>query len=203
MYETKPKQNVLVSDAWKYLFGVNLHFVTDYPYWFSKPDSYYAILISDTFGDYYNLFNNVTRIEALPVEQKILVGNGRYTTPKLWRSLLWTNRIGLFIYLIWIIGFIGKILSSIKQRKIDKYELFLLVVLLGGWLALLYNNLRLPYLERGVLKAHFIYFTYPILTLLAYSWWWQKVKNKWIFAVIALLPFIIYFCIAWPMIYLE
>lgn len=203
LYETMPKQGIITSYAWKYFFKLNYHFVTDYPYWYSQPHSFAAILVSDTFGDYYNLFNDVDRINALPEDQKILVGNGRFTTPQLWQSLRWTNRLGVIIYAIWIIGFIGWLISFIKQKKVEGYLIFLLIALFGGWLALIYNNLRLPYLERGVLKAHFIYYTFPILTLLAYSWWFKVIKQKWLLLLIVFVPFLVYLILAWPMIYLQ
>jgi len=203
LYDNMPKQNIMTSHAWQYFFGFNYHFVYDYPFWFSKPDSYFAVLISDTFGDYYNMFNNIDRINSLPANEKILVGNGRYTTPELWAATLWTNRLGLAIFLLWMIGFGGYIIGLIKQKLIDKYELFLLIALIGGWLALLYNNLRIPDLGHGVLKAHFIYFTYPLLAIFAYRWWWQKVKNKWLLGAITLIPYVIYLLVAWPMLYLK
>lgn len=203
LYETLPKQNIFTSEAWQYFFSFNYHFVTDHPYWFSLPHSYWTVLISDTFGDYYNLFNNVDRINALPDNLKILIDNGRYTTPQLWETLIWTNRVGLVVYLIWLIGFGGWLVNHLKQKKYQPYTIFLLLALVGGWAALLFNNLRLPYLERGVLKAHFIYFTFPLLTLLSYIWWFRLIKKTWLLVVITLVPFLFYLFMGWPMLYLQ
>lgn len=203
LYETLPKQNVITSEAWHYFFNFNYHFVIDRPYWFSLPHSYWTVLISDTFGDYYNLFNNVDRINALPDNQKILIDNGRFATPQLWGTLLWTNRVGLVVYLIWLVGLIGWLIGWWRQKKYQPYIIFLLLALFGGWAALLFNNLRLPYLERGVLKAHFIYFTFPILTLLSYAWWFKAIKNKWLLILITVGPFLAYLIIAWPMLFMQ
>ncbi|HPV70841.1 MAG TPA: hypothetical protein PKY08_03035, partial [Candidatus Magasanikbacteria bacterium] len=90
-----------------------------------------------------------------------------------------------------------------RQKKYQPYIIFLLLALFGGWAALLFNNLRLPYLERGVLKAHFIYFTFPILTLLSYAWWFKAIKNKWLLILITVGPFLAYLIIAWPMLFMQ
>ncbi|MCD4760625.1 glycosyltransferase family 39 protein [bacterium] len=195
IYDDKPKQSIIKSTGWKYIFTVNTHIFTDYPYWFSKPDSYFSVLLSDSFGDYYNLFN-YPGIENFEEDQKILVGNGRYTTTKLWQSMLNTNRLALGFFVIWFLGFFAYLFSLLKKKKIKDNDLFLLIVLFGGWLASFYHNLRLPYLEVGVLKAHFIYFTYPILTLIAYKKWWQIFKNKLWWFILAFGPWILYLLIA-------
>ncbi len=195
IYDAKPHQNLLTSDAWQYIFAVNTHIFSDYPYWYSQPNSYFSILLSDSFGDYYNLFNVGT--EYLPTSERILTGNGRYSTQQLWQTMINTNRIALLIVAVWWLGFLWWLVDVFKNKKIDGYDFFLVIVLLGGWSATLYHNLRLPYLEAGVLKAHFIYFTYPLLALLAYRQWWQVWKNKiWRFMII-FAPIIIYIFLAW------
>jgi hypothetical protein len=195
IYDDKPKQSLIRSDGWKYIFDINTHIFTDYPYWFSKPDSYFSVLLSDSFGDYYNLFN-YPGIENNPEDQKILLGNGRYTTHKLWQSMLDTNRLALGIFFIWFVGFFLYLWRAFRKKKIADNDLFLLILLLGGWGASLYHNLRLPYLEVGVLKAHFIYFTYPILSLFAYQGWWQVFKNKIWWFILAFGPWLLYLLIA-------
>lgn len=195
IYDAKTKQSIINSDGWKYIFAINTHIFTDYPYWFSKPDSYFSVLLSDSFGDYYNIFN-YPGIENLPDEQKILVGNGRYTTPKLWNSMLNTNRLALVIFFIWFIGFFAHLFKAFRHKKIEDSDLFLLIVLFGGWGASFYHNLRLPYLEIGILKAHFIYFTFPILTLFAYRFFWQVFKNKFYWAILAFGPWLLYLYVA-------
>lgn len=202
-YEKTTKQNLLTSDAWKYFFAINHHSFTDYPFWFSKPYSFSAILLGDTFGDYYNLFNNPEKINQLPDNQKILVGNGRYTTPRIWQSMLLVNRVSLVVSLIWLIGFIAWLGIRIRKRQFSGYDLFLLLLFVGGWLALIYNNLRLPYLERGVLKAQFIFFTFPLLAIFAYSGLWQALRSKIVWVIICFVPIAIYIIFAWPMIYIN
>ena len=199
IYDAKPKQNILNSDAWSYIFKINKHIFIDNPYWYSKPDSYFSVLLSDSFGDYYNLFNNYIRLENLSIDKKILTGNGRYTTPELWQSMINTNRLGILIFVIWWSAFLWWLFRLFKDRKIDNYDSFLLLVLAGGWSASIFHNLRLPYLEVGVLKAHFIYFTYPILTFLAYRQWWKIFDKKIYWFLLAFVPWVAYLLISWDL----
>ena len=197
IYNNKPAQNILTSDAWLYFFSINKHAFIDYPYWFSQPQSYFVILFSDTFGDYYNLFNNVVNLENSTDQGKILVGNGRYTTTELFQTMLNINRWSLFIVAIIFFGFINFIYKIFQNKKIKDSDLFLCIFLFGGWSALLIYNLRLPYLEMGVLKAYYIFFTYPILALLAYKQLWQLIPKKIIWFILAFLPWLLYIVIAW------
>jgi hypothetical protein len=188
----------VTSDAWKYIFTINKRIFTDYPYWYKLPYSYFSILLSDSFGDYYNLFNNKIEMDELPKADKILIVNGRYTTPAYWQSLLNTNRIGLSFFLVWLIGFIVFIFSFLKKRiDFSNYLVFWLIALFGGWAALLYNNLLLPYLDVGVLKGHFIYYTYPLFVILAYFGLEKIIKNKIMLGIIFWLPLVMYVVLGW------
>jgi hypothetical protein len=198
IYDAKPRQNIVTSDAWKYIFTINKRIFTDYPYWYKLPYSYFSILLSDSFGDYYNLFNNKIEMDELPKADKILIVNGRYTTPAYWQSLLNTNRIGLSFFLVWLIGFIVFIFSFLKKRiDFSNYLVFWLIALFGGWAALLYNNLLLPYLDVGVLKGHFIYYTYPLFVILAYFGLEKIIKNKIMLGIIFWLPLVMYVVLGW------
>lgn len=203
IYDDKPRQNIFTSDGWDYILSINTHIFTDYPYWYSLPHSYVSVLLSDSFGNYYNLFHNCTRMEGLPDSEKFIVGNGQNTTSQLWQSLLNTNRWALLVVTIWWFGLLSWLWNKIKKRKIGDYDLFLLLVLFGGWSASLFHNLRLPYLEAGVLKAHFIYFTYPIMTLIAYGQWWKLLKKKVWWFIIAFIPWIVYLLIAWDILMID
>jgi hypothetical protein len=198
IYDAKPRQSIVTSDAWKYIFTINKSIFTNYPYWYKLPYSYFSILLSDSFGDYYNLFNNKIEIEELPDANKILIVNGRYTTPTHWKALLATNRIGLAFFIMWFIGFAAFIFSFLK-KKIDfsNYVIFWLIACLGGWAALVFNNLRLPYLEAGILKGHFIYYTYPLFTILAYFGLEKIIKNKLILCAFLFVPLFFYIYYAW------
>ncbi len=201
----KESQRIINSDGWKYFFNFNDDIFFDNPYWSGNLNSYFSILLSDTFGDHYNLFNNPDTI--FQEENKILLDTGKYTNPYLWNKMINVNRIGLFIFLIWFFGFLlflkDLFIRFFKYKKIDFYELFLLIILFGGWVALLYNNLKYPYLARGVLKGHFIYFTYPIFVILSYKTLYIHIKNKLIFYLVLTLPIIIYVIIAWPILYVK
>lgn len=202
-FERENRQKISESAGWSYLLKINPKVFTINPYWSSPPHSAAAIFISDSFGDYYNLFNNPEKIRRLPTDGKIMVDNGRETTPSLYQSMLNVNRLGLTIFVIWLIGFFGYLFQALKNKKIDRHHVFLLILLFGGYSALVYNNLRYPYLERGTLKAAFILFTFPLLTLFSYLWYWQKINNKFLWVAVAFLPFILYLIFAWPVLIVK
>ncbi len=198
LYETLPRYRPWDSPGWRYIFAWNNRILTDYPYWYSMPPSGPAVLLADSFGDYYNLFGNVDRVNALPEGERTLTGNGRYTTPALWRALLASNRVGLAVAAVWAIGIVGYLLDLARKRRLDPQTAFVLFTLAGGYAALLVNNLRLPYLERGVLKAHFIYFTYPLLATLSWGWLRERLPSA-AWALVVLAPLAASVAVAWPM----
>ncbi len=193
-YESSPKQSIFTSNGWAYILTLNYKIFVDKPYWFSQPESFVSILIADTFGDYYNLFNNVDRINTLPNNEKIQTSNGRFTTPALWNSNLWAIRVGGMLTLLWGIGYAGFIISLMRKKIFPPRDIFILLLSVGGLMALLYNNLRYPYVHSGTLKANFIYFIYPLITLCAYQWWFSKigsVKGQYILIVLPLIGYLI------------
>ena len=159
LHEVQNRKNILKSEAWDYMLKINPRPFVDAPYWYTLPHSFSSILIADTFSDYYNLFNHVDNLNTLPANQKIETENGRYTTLALIQSMLWANRFGLALVLIWIFGGIGWLIASLRKKKFDKYRVYLFFLAACGICALAYNNLRYPYLDRGVLKSQFIFFT--------------------------------------------
>ncbi len=200
MYDAKPRQSILSSDAWQYIFAINTRIFTDYPFWYRLPHSYFSVLLSDSFGDYYNLFNHKLKIEGLADADKIFIVNGRYTTHEHWQSLLNTNRIALGFFLLWLAGFITFMFTLFKKKIVwSSYTIFWLIALLAGWSASIFHNLKLPYLEAGVLKGHFIYYTYPLFTILAYYALEKIIKNKIVLSLVFFLPLIIYVVLAWRM----
>lgn len=198
IYDVKPRQSILTSDAWKYIFTINTNIFIDYPYWYKLPHSYFSILLSDSFGDYYNLFNHKLKIGELAEIDKILIVNGRYTTQEHWQSLLNANRIGLGFFVLWLVGFIIFIFTLLKKKIAwSSYTIFWLIALLAGWSASIFHNLKLPYLEAGVLKGHFIYYTYPLFTILAYYGLEKIIRHKVLLNILFFLPLIIYLFLAW------
>ena len=108
-----------------------------------------------------------------------------------------TNRFRCDLYLSYF-GIIGLLITSWKKRDFGPDKFFLFTLFIGGWAALLYNNIRLPYLERGILKVAFIYFTFPIGAMLAYDWWYKNLKEKWFWALLVFGPILIYTIVALP-----
>lgn len=199
------KNNVFRSDAWYYVFRINTDIFYKNPYLTRELNSYFAILLSDTFSDHYNLFNNPDKM--VDRVDKIMLNNNRFTNQKLWNAMLNVNKVGFVIFAIWLVGFIffmkDFIFNFIKYKKIDYYEAFLLIVLLGAWFALLYNNLCYPYLHRGVLKGHFIYYSYPLFVTLSYISLYKHIANKFLYYLLVIVPIIIYIIIAWPILYVA
>lgn len=214
-YEELPRASLLSSPGWNLFTTITPNIFFNAPYWTATMTSLPALLLSDTFGDYYNLFNHVDRINVLPDSQRILIDNGRFTTPKLWRALLATNRVALVISAILTIGLLGSLLSSWQRWREGLFSktmevqerlwqhLFLLLVALGGMSALLYNILRLPYLERGVAKAQFIWFVMPILTYFSYRYLFEHIKHPVIRGLVLVGPWILYALVAWPMVWVR
>ncbi len=202
IYEQDNRQDILTSDAWSYLLKINPGVVTNEPFWTSGPYSFGSILLADVFTDYYNLFNHVDEMNNLPDEEKITTSNNRFTTPFFTSSAPWSVRLGFIISFIWLIGFFGSIWQMIKNKRIDWQKIFIYILAIGGLLALIYNNLRFPYLERGVLKANFILYVFPLIALVGYSWWWQILKKKkWFLFILLLLPWLIYTVVASPILF--
>ncbi|MBU2542745.1 hypothetical protein KJ785_04255 [Patescibacteria group bacterium] len=202
IYEQDNAQNILTSDAWDYLFKINPSVVVNDPFWISGSYSFASILLSDTFTDYYNLFNHVDEMNNLPEGQRIKTSNNRFTTPILKSSALWSIRLGLIIFLIWLIGVLGSIWQMIKNKKIDWQKMFLYILIIGGITALVYNNLRFPYLDRGVLKVNFIFYVLPLIAIVSYGWWWQVLeKKKWFLFILLFLPWLVYTILACPILF--
>ncbi len=203
IYEQENRQDLLASEGWNYLTAVNWRIFRDQPYWQTQPDSFSSIVIADAFGDYYNLFNNVDRLDGLPAAEKMITGNGRFITADLFVANLWANRIGLLIFFIWLVGFCGQIISDLRKKQINWPRALMIVIFCGSWLALIYNNLSFPYLERGTLKAAFIFSSFILMALIANYWYWQVIKNKIIWTLICLLPFILYLLFAWRILLIK
>ena len=202
IYEQNNKQKILTSDAWDYIFKGNNSIFVDQPFWVYEKYSFFPILLADIFTDYYNLFNHVDEIKSLPEGSKIMIDNGQFSTPFLILSGLWSVRVGLVISLICLIGFFASIYKTLLEKRIDWQKLFLYTLIFGGLLALIYNNLRFPYPERGVLKVSFIFYILPLISVVSYGWWWQVLQEKkWLLFAVLFLPWVIYFVMASPILF--
>lgn len=156
------RQDILTSTGWDYVRRFESSVFSDQPYWSGGNFSVWSIIIADTFGDYYNLFTPVDHLNALTDTETFLIANGRRTTPELVSTMIALNRIGLGVFMFLILGTILW-LSTNWTMSTAGAKLFLSILIVGGCAALLYNMLRIPYLERGTLKIQFILFVVPIL----------------------------------------
>lgn len=203
VYESATKQPLTKSAGWQYLSHVNTSIVRSHPYWFRLPHSVWTILYGDAFSDYYNLFSHVDSIHLLPASSVRMIDNGRYAPVSLMSTVLWTNRVSLLVAGVWAIGLIGWLSSRIKTRSIDAYDVFLFLMISGGCAAVLYNMLRHPYLERGVVKMQFIAFVIPLIMCLSYEWWGSVLKSRLEQCIVYLIPWIVYIAVAWPMLWVH
>lgn len=201
IYEQENKQNIIGSDGWGYLFSFSTKPYTTSPYWESKPWSFTNFLIADATGDFYNLFNHVDLLNALPAEEKIETSNGRFVTPHLFAAQRRTNITGVLLFVTWMIGVVGYAYTRYKKHEITIQDLWIYLIIAGGVGALVYNTLRHPFYERGVLKMQFVYFVLPFVSLLAYQWWAQALRKPFFRAVIILLPMVLYLVVAWPILF--
>jgi len=202
VYEEGHKQTLVESDGWTYLLTFSTQPFTTQPYWETTPYSVVSILVADTASDYYNLFHDYASHQSLPESQRIQTSNGRFTTPALVQAGLWSNRIALILFAMWGIGFFATMVSSVRTKGVDAREWFVYILVGGGVLALMYNVLRMPYIERGVLKMQFIYFALPLAHVVAYRWWWKVLKSRWLRVCILILPIVLYTFATLPIIWL-
>ena len=75
--------------------------------------------------------------------------------------------------------------------------------MLGSLGALVYENLLFPYLGLGVLKASFIYFAFPIVALLAGTWWWERCRSLLGRLLVFVGPIILYVVVSWSMLIID
>ena len=73
-------------------------------------------------------------------------------------------------YLVSVGGFIGFMVSRFRSRVGPRNDIFLTLLVLGRFLSLVYNVLRLPYIKRGT-QGGFILFAFPLLWIISNTWW--------------------------------
>ena len=203
LYQEGARQSMFRSEAYGYLFRFDYHIFWDQPYWVDETKSFAAILIADAFSDHYNLFTNVDRLRDAPSRDKLLA-SGRFTTPRVRLAVLRAARVGLLVVSLWLVGLVGWLWrrgESLNGRSFA--DLFLFLLMLGSLGALVYENLLFPYLGLGVLKASFIYFAFPIVALLAGTWWWERCRSLLGRLLVFVGPIILYVVVSWSMLIID
>src|SRR3989339_321128 len=200
VFEKDNQQSLLASTGWKTLVQLNTQVIYSRPFWPTTPYSFSAILLADIFADYYGVFSHPGQFGTITGSDLIFLPSKRYTDLSLWQRNLFMIRWGLLIVLSWSIGLGAWFWSWYRQKKIESRDVFLGLLLLGGIMALVYNLLRYPYPERGVIKASFVFYLWPLLTLVA-GQAGQILAGRWWLAVNYFLWFI-YLIFSWPVIWL-
>ncbi|MFH1610677.1 MAG: glycosyltransferase family 39 protein [Patescibacteria group bacterium] len=140
------------------------------PFWMTSSNSFWAVIFADTFSDYYSISNNLDKSISLPDNQRLWVDSGNFVTHMKYRLSVVLLYFSIFFILIFFAGVIGLIWQLIKKKLKPSINLFVLIYIIGSFLALMYNVFSFPFLERGTLKASFVLSVWPILMLIGWSW---------------------------------
>ena len=198
--ESGTKQSLVSSDGWQYLRTLNAHV---FPIILLVSGAAFICLHSHCrcIWRYYNLFGQAIVCGHCRTRKNLPEMAGTPHPPT--GARVWAIRTGLVISLVSVIGFIGFIVSRFRSRSWTANDIFLTLLVLGGFLSLVYNVLRLPYLERGTLKAQFILFAFPLLWIISNTWWSRVVKRPAILSLIIRAPWIVYLFLAWPILWVS
>ncbi|MFH1457115.1 MAG: glycosyltransferase family 39 protein [Patescibacteria group bacterium] len=147
------------------------------PFWMTSSNSFWAIIFTDTFSDYYAISGNVDKNDLLSGESKILTGSGRFVINKKFSFSVLLLYSSVFFIFIFLGGTLGLFLQWIKRGFLPSINLFILIFIIGSFLALMYNVWSFPVLERGTLKTSFILSVWPLLMIVGWSWL-ANVLNK-------------------------
>lgn len=147
------------------------------PFWMTSSNSFCAVIFADTFSDYYSISNNIDKNLSLPDNQKIWVDSGNFVTYNKYRASVVLLYFSIFFILIFFCGMVGLCWQLIKKKLKPGINLFVLIFIIGSFLALMYNVFSFPFLERGTLKASFVLSVWSILMVISFSWLGQVLKK--------------------------
>ncbi len=153
----------------KFWFNFDTHIFNN-PFWQTGRNSFWSIIFSQTFIDYDNIGGNV---DLNNVQKQVKTGNGRYLSFKTfnWAKIALKN--GFLMLLVVLFGYALEIKNSFKNKFIPDVNLFLNLFISASFLALIFNVLRNPFIERGTLKLIFIVSALPWFFFLSY----QNINN--------------------------
>ncbi len=205
-YEQENRQPLFTKASAQLFTNINIQPLISQPYWEHRPHSFWTVLAFDMVNDYYHLFDHVDYEQSVSLLPKVITGNGRSVSLVGVSNSLWVNRTGMLVLLVLAIGVIGAAIHavmSMRKKQVSDATIFFLILIVGGFAALVYNALRFPFLERGIVKFHFIYFTLPLMALVGYDWWqrncpWRLLSSSLIFG-----PLVLYTICAWQIIVIQ
>lgn len=169
----------------KFWFNFDTHIFNN-PFWQTGRNSFWSIIFSQTFIDYDNIGGNV---DLNNVQKQVKTGNGRYLSFKTfnWAKIALKN--GFLMLLVVLFGYALEIKNSFKNKFIPDVNLFLNLFISASFLALIFNVLRNPFIERGTLKLIFIVSALPWFFFLSYKNLNSFLRNKklkfiWLFIIL-------------------
>lgn len=135
--------------------------IFSFPFWYSGARGFWSILYADTVSDYFGIFENQDRKNALPEEELVLTthnGNSvsAYRKPLAQLALL-LGIIPVFTMLVGVGSALSYLFRSLRRKKrFDGFALPALGFFSAFMLALMYYAYRYPYYDQGVVKSIFI-----------------------------------------------
>lgn len=153
-YDMLPAQPFALDDRLRFL----IRFDTDifrFPFWYSGGTGFWSMLYADTVSDYYGLFENQDRKNALPESGRVITTHNGNTVSAYRKPLAEAAmRLGLLPVAIMLFG-VFRALRDLKKRPSS--DALVVIGFSSAFLfALIYFAYRYPYYDQGIIKSVFI-----------------------------------------------
>ncbi|MBU4360957.1 hypothetical protein KKA66_03885 [Patescibacteria group bacterium] len=182
--QTELKQKPDISKKFFLNFDFNIF---NNPFWQSGRNSMWSMVYAQLFVDYDNIGGNV---DLNNLQKQIQTGNFRFVNLEKFQYSILMLYFGVLMFLIFIFGYLKQIYNWIKNKFKPDINFFLLVFITGSLVALIYNVIQYPFIERGTLKVIFILSAWPWLFYLGFKNLAQileKYKLKFLYSIIFIL----------------
>gem|GEM_PF-1799151 len=183
------KQNELKQQpdiSKKFFLNFDFEIFTN-PFWQSGRSSIWSMIFSQTMIDYDNIGGNV---DLNNLQKQIQTGNFRFVSFDKFTYSILMLYFGILIFLLFAFGYLKQIYNFIKNKFKPDINLLFLIFITGSFLALIFNVIKYPFIERGTLKVIFILSAFPFLFYLVFNNLaeiLQKYKLKFLWIIIFVL----------------
>ena len=185
--QTELKQHPDISK--KFFLNFDFDIFTN-PFWQSGRNSFYSITFAQLFIDYDNISGNV---DLNNIQKQIQTGNFRFLSLEKFQYSILMLYLGILFILFFIFGYLKEIFNLIKNKFKPDINLLFLIFITSSLMALLYNLIQYPFIERGTLKVIFILSAWPWLFYLGFknlAEILEKYKLEFLYSIIFILLFI-------------